>query len=176
MWPMLKSELRHVIREKKGQFTQQQLCELSLPIVDRMRPMLKEARTIVAYYSLPDEVDTHALLDELVADGKIVFLPKVLDDETMELCRYTGRESLREGAFHIMEPTGKTFTADAQADIALIPGLAFDAQGHRLGRGKGYYDRFLASFKGKTIGVCFDFQKVAEVPVDAHDVSVDRVV
>ena len=164
---MLKSELRRIIREKKGQFTQQQLCELSLPIVDRIRSML--------------EVDTHALLDELVAEGKTVFLPKVLDDETMELCRYTGRESLREGAFHIMEPITEFFckddlTKEPSPCYALIPGLAFDAQGHRLGRGKGYYDRFLTSFKGKTIGVCFDFQKVAEVPVDAHDVAVDRVV
>ena len=178
---MLKSELRRIIREKKGQFTQQQLCELSLPIVDRIRSMLKDARTVVAYYSLPDEVDTHALLDELVAEGKTVFLPKVLDDETMELCRYTGRESLREGAFHIMEPITEFFckddlTQEPSPCYALIPGLAFDAQGHRLGRGKGYYDRFLTSFKGKTIGVCFDFQKVAEVPVDAHDVAVDRVV
>ena len=58
------------MREKKRQFTQQQLCELSLPIVARLRPMLADAKTIVVYYSLPDEVDTHALIDELLADGK----------------------------------------------------------------------------------------------------------
>ena len=94
----------------------------------------------------------------------------------MELRRYTGPHDLCEGAYHIMEPIGTPFTDLAQIDLALIPGLAFDAQGHRLGRGKGYYDRFLAAFTGTTIGVCFDFQKVAEVPVDAHDIAVNRVV
>ena len=173
---MRKDELRQYISQQKRQFTPQQLAQLSLPVIARLRPLLAEAQTILAYYSLPDEVDTHALLDELVTEGKTVLLPKVLDEETMELRRYTGRGSLQEGAYHIMEPTGASFTDEARIDIALIPGLAFDAQGHRLGRGKGYYDRFLAAFKGKTIGVCFDFQKVAEVPVDAHDIAVDSVV
>lgn len=186
---MRKDELRQYISQQKRQFTPQQLAQLSLPVIARLRPLLAEAQTILAYYALPDEVDTHALLDELVAEGKTVLLPKVLDEETMELRRYTGRDSLQEGAYHIMEPItgGRFFCYDdltkepspcymSRIDIALIPGLAFDAQGHRLGRGKGYYDRFLTAFKGQTIGVCFDFQKVAEVPVDAHDVSVDTVV
>ena len=151
---MLKAELRRSISQQKRQFTPQQLAQLSLSVLERLRPLLGNAKVILAYDSLPDEVDTHALLDELVAAGA----------------------SLCEGAYHIMEPIGETFTAADQIDIALIPGLAFDAQGHRLGRGKGYYDRFLSAFRGKTIGVCFDFQKVAEVPVDAHDVAVDRVV
>ena len=173
---MLKAELRRSISQQKRQFTPQQLAQLSLSVLERLRPLLDDAKVILAYHSLSDEVDTHALLDELVAAGKTVLLPKVLDDATMELRRYTGRASLCEGAYHIMEPIGEAFTAAGQIDIALIPGLAFDAQGHRLGRGKGYYDRFLSAFRGKTIGVCFDFQKVAEVPVDAHDVAVDRVV
>ena len=173
---MLKDELRKLILQQKRQFTPQQLAQLSLSVLQRLRPLLREARIILAYYALPDEVDTRHLLDELVAEGKTVLLPKVLDNTSMELRRYTGPHDLREGAYHIMEPIGETFTAADQIDIALIPGLAFDAQGHRLGRGKGYYDRFLSAFRGKTIGVCFDFQKVAEVPVDAHDVAVDRVV
>ena len=61
-------------------------------------------------------------------------------------------------------------------DTALVPGMAYDAQGHRLGRGKGYYDRLLAGLDCRKIGVCFDFQKVSEVPVDVHDIPVDIVV
>lgn len=173
---MRKDELRRQITQQKRQFTPRQLALLSLPVIARLRPLLSEAQVILAYYALPDEVDTHALLDELVAAGKTVLLPKVLDATTMELRCYQGPQDLREGAYHIMEPTGAPFTDESRIDIALIPGLAFDAQGHRLGRGKGYYDRFLSAFKGTTIGVCFDFQKVVEVPVDAHDVSVDQVV
>ena len=173
---MLKDELRKYISQQKRQFTPQQLAQLSLPVLDRLRPLLCEAKVILAYYSLPDEVDTHTLIQELVAEGKMVLLPKVLDDTTMELRQYAGPQDLSEGAYHIMEPMGAPFKDFSQIDVALIPGLAFDTNGHRLGRGKGYYDRFLTAFTGKTIGVCFDFQKVAEVPVDAHDVAVDRVV
>ena len=141
--------------------------------------MLAEAQTIMAYYSLPDEVNTHALIDELVAEGKTVLLPKVTGDDTMELRRYTGRADLQEGAYHILEPVCEPFTDLAAIDLILIPGLAFDAAGHRLGRVRGYYDRFLHS-KNRPycvkIGVCFDFQKVDEVPVDAHDIAMDKVV
>ena len=173
---MLKSELRQQIRDTKRLFTQQQLSEWSLPIVMRLKERLRDARVVMAYYSLPDEVCTHQLIDDLVAEGKTVLLPKVLDDERMELRRYTGPQDLREGAFHIMEPVGAPFTEFLQIDVALIPGMAFDAQGHRLGRGKGYYDRLLTSVGCKTLGVCFDFQKVREVPIGEHDVPVDEVI
>lgn len=175
---MRKEELRQQIKQLKRQFTPAQLEELSLPVLARLRPLLAEAKTIMAYYSLPDEMNTHQLIDELVAEGKTVLLPKVLDDETMELRRYTGRHDLREGAFHIMEPIGIT-EGRCAIDVALIPGVAFDAFGHRLGRGRGYYDRFLSSLRTvptEFIGICFDFQKVPEVPVDANDIPVDMVI
>lgn len=174
---MHKTELRQLIRQQKRQFTPAQLEQLSLPVLTRLRPLLAEVSVVMVYYSLPDEVCTHQLIDELVAAGKTVLLPKVLDNETMQISRYQSKTDLREGDFHIMEPVGDPFTDYSQIDIALIPGMAFDAEGHRLGRGKGYYDRFLRSLpKVKKIGVCFDFQKVESVPSEAHDVVVDIVV
>ena len=202
---MRKEELRQQIRQQKRQFTPEQLRELSLPVLARLRPLLAEASVIMAYYSLPDEVCTHQLIDELVAEGKTVLLPKVIDGETMELRRYTGRDDLEEGAYHILEPVGELFKDYASIDVVLVPGLAFDAAGHRLGRGRGYYDRFLEGTDGtdpnadvfdsaegsvprtqvrpvsktprtKTLGLCFDFQKVDVVPTDAHDRAVDIVV
>lgn len=168
-----------MIRQRKRQFTQQQLGELSLPIVARIIPLLREARTIVAYYSLDDEVDTHGLIDDLLADGKTVYLPRVVSDSEMVLCRYTGADSLQVGAYGIMEPVGAVMPPDAAIDVVLVPGMAFDAAGHRLGRGKGYYDRFLSALptpRPLLLGVCFDFQKVDNVPTEAYDVSVDKVV
>ena len=94
---MLKSELRQQMRELKRQFTQQQLDELSLSVILRLKPLLAEAHTVLAFYSLPDEVNTHQLVDDLVAEGKTLLLPKVLDDATMELRRYTGQSDLEEG-------------------------------------------------------------------------------
>ena len=176
---MRKDDLRRRIRQIKRQFTPQQLEELSLPVISRLRPFLAEAKTIMAYYSLPDEVNTHSLIDDLVSEGKTVLLPKVMGVDTMELRRYTGRDDLQEGVYHILEPVGKPFTDYAAINLILVPGLAFDAAGHRLGRGRGYYDRFLHSRVGfycVKIGICFDFQKVDEVPIDAFDMPVDMVV
>ena len=204
---MRKEELRQQMRQIKRQFTPQQLEELSLPIVARLRERLighGVGDVVMAYYPLPDEVDIRPLLDDLVAAGKTVLLPKVTGDTTMELCRYTGQQHLREGAFHIMEPVEENH-GDCPCDssvakimgtvpVMLVPGLAFDAAGHRLGRGRGYYDRFLsgithgdrnAVYSGKytaflspcvIFGVCFDFQKVPEVPTDEYDVPVDEVI
>jgi len=176
-----KEELRRSVRRLKQQYTPAQLEELSLPVIARLRPRLVEAQTILAYYSLPDEVCTRQLIDELIAEGKTVLLPKVLDAGRMELRRYTGPHDLTEGAYGIMEPVGEPFTDYALIDIALIPGMAFDAAGHRLGRGRGYYDRFLNSqwsmVNGQwLIGLCFDFQKVPVLPSDDHDIPVDIVI
>ena len=189
---MRKDELRKQMRQQKRQFTPQQLEELSLPIIARLKERLKDARTILAYYSLPDEVNTHSLVDELLAEGNTVLLPKVVDADTMVICRYTGPHDLQEGVLHLMEPIGEPFTAYENIDVVIVPGMAFDAQGRRLGRGRGYYDRFLSSLgtvlsessdgdslrtvPSELIGVCFDFQKVPEVPTDACDIPVDEVI
>ena len=181
MRSVTKEELRRSVRRLKQQYTPAQLEQLSQAVIARLRPRLVEAQTILAYYSLPDEVCTRQLIDELIADGKTVLLPKVLDAGRMELRRYTGPHDLTEGAYGIMEPVGEPFTDYALIDIALIPGMAFDASGHRLGRGRGYYDRFLNSqwsmVNGQwLIGLCFDFQKVDTVPSDDHDIPVDIVI
>lgn len=172
-----KEDLRRQIRELKRQFTAEQLAALSIPVLERLRPYLEKASVVLAYYSLPDEVDTHQLLERLVAEGKTVLLPKVMDGESMVLCRYASKQDLQEGPFRIMEPVGEPFTDYGRIDMALIPGIAFDAQGRRLGRGRGYYDRLLAGHPSLcTIGLCFDFQKVGQVPISAHDRPVDIVI
>ena len=203
MQSVAKKALRREIRRLKQQYTPSQLEELSEPIIARLRPLLSDARVVMAYYSLPDEVNTHQLLDDLVAEGKTVLLPKVLDATTMELRHYTGPHDLAPGPFGILEPTGPHYSPSSlltppsskTIDVALIPGVAFDALGHRLGRGRGYYDRFLRtmgtvpsvssaandrgtvpSVRPLLIGLCFDFQKVPSVPVDPTDIPVDQVI
>ena len=174
---MRKDELRQQVRQTKRRFSQQQLAELSLLVVERLRPLLSAANTVLLYYPLPDEVDIRMVIDELAGQGRTVLLPRVTGDTTMELRRYSSEDDLCEGAFGIMEPVGEVFTDYAAIDVAVVPGMAFDADGHRLGRGRGYYDRFLAAVPYiYKIGVCFDFQKVGHVPVEETDVSVDRVV
>ena len=179
---LTKPLLRQQMRDAKRQHVDQ-LQAMSQTIAEQLYRRLVDSRVVMAYWPLPDEVDLRPLLDKLVARGCLVLLPKVLDDEQMELRRYQSVADLVEGAFHIMEPIGEPFVDDEQIDVALIPGMAFDAAGHRLGRGRGYYDRFLSThFSHLTshhspllVGVCFPFQRVATVPTEDHDVCMDEV-
>ena len=183
--PLLRQQMRAAKRQYAGQ-----LSEWSTAIVQRLQARLAPCllpsasqHTVLAYWPLPDEVDIRPLLDQLVTCGATVLLPRVTGDETMELCCYTSRHDMKKGAFHILEPTGPLFTDLSCIDVALVPGVAFDTTGRRLGRGRGYYDRFLATLRppGTShcsplfIGVCFPFQCVAAVPAEAHDVIMDEV-
>lgn len=201
---MDKQELRKEIRNRKRQFSQDQLGELSLSAISKLRkhPKVMAAHTLLLYYSLPDEVNTHEWIDELVAEGKRVLLPVVVNDKDMVIREYTGKHDLAEGSFHIMEPVGKLFAEEdyQEIEVAIIPGMSFDDTGHRLGRGKGYYDRFLTKLRGTEvdksgtevdksdtedknlgtevykIGVCFGFQKLQEIPFESHDILMNEVI
>lgn len=176
---MDKNDLRKEIRNRKRQFTSQQLHELSFPVIMQLlsHPRIKAAHTVMLYYSLPDEVDTHTLVDSLLMNRKRVVLPRVTGDGTMELRLYTGPRDLTAGAYGIMEPTGDVFADYNAIDIAVIPGVAFDRRGNRLGRGKGFYDRFLQRLAHTyKIGVCFQFQIAGHIPTDRHDIRMDDVI
>lgn len=129
---------------------------------------------MLLYHSLPDEPDTHAFIRQW-AGRKRILLPVVVGDD-LELRVYAGDDSLRTGAFHIAEPAGEAFTDYAAIDLAVIPGVAFDRRGNRLGRGKGYYDRLLPRLTAYKIGVCFPFQRVESLPAEAHDVRMDEII
>ena len=178
---MDKKELRRYIREQKRHFTSQQLGEMSLSIMSSVltHPRVQEADTILMYHSLPDEVDTHSALDQLLAMGKKVLLPKVVSDTEMTIHEYTGADSLQPSEpYGILEPTTPELSIiNCQLSIAIVPGMAFDKQGHRLGRGKGYYDRFLSQIPNiYKIGVCFTFQMLESIPSESTDVVMDEVI
>lgn len=176
---MDKKELRTYIRNKKRQFSDEQLRELSLPVICRLlsHPVIAEAKTILMYYSLPDEVYTHDAIMRLAADGKTVLLPRVISGTQMELHLFQDESDLTEGCYGILEPTGGLFKDYGKIDAVVIPGMSFDAHGNRLGRGKGYYDRFLPTIPNTyKIGVCFDFQKTENIPTDEHDIKMDEVI
>lgn len=176
---MDKNELRKAMRQVKSQYSGNQLEAMSAEIVERalVHEQIAKASTILLYYSLPDEVDTHRLVDRLCEQGKRVLLPKIVGEGQLELRQYRSREDMAEAAsFHILEPIGNVFTDYDSIDTALIPGMAFDTSGHRLGRGKGYYDRLLPYLKRTyKIGVCFPFQKVEIVPTEPWDVPMDEI-
>lgn len=178
---MDKKELRSYIREQKRHFTPQQLGEMSLGIMSSLlsHSQIQKADSVLMYHSLPDEVDTHSALDKLLAMGKKVLLPKVVSDAEMTIHEYTGKESLQPSEpYGILEPTTPELSIiNCQLSIAVVPGMAFDRQGHRLGRGKGYYDRFLSQIPNiYKIGVCFPFQMLESIPSESTDVVMDEVI
>ena len=174
-----KQTLRALIRAQKKLYTAALLAAMSEDICLRVLASAwwQEASTLLLYYPLPDEVDVCPLISEAHERGARVLLPVVVGDE-LELRLYEGESSLREGAFGIKEPTGDLFPFGQydEIELAVVPGMAFDRGGHRLGRGKGYYDRLLPRLpNARRIGICFPFQLLDAVPSDVHDVPMKSV-
>ncbi len=138
-------------------------------------PAFGAAKTILLYHSLKDEVDTHDFIEKWSARKRIL-LPAILGDN-LELRTYTSAAELSAGAYGIEEPAGRPFEDYAAIDLAVIPGVAFDKRGNRLGRGKGYYDRLLPHLPGSyKIGICFPFQLIEEVPAEDFDIRMDEII
>lgn len=170
-----KKELRQEIALKKKQQPEESLREWSVTLLKALEshPMFRKAKTLLFYYSLPDEVQTHDFVERWSKEKEII-LPAVKGNE-LELRRYTGKESLRKGSYGIEEPTGALLEDYAQIELSLIPGVSFDAHGNRLGRGKGYYDRLLPLLRSYNIGICFQFQVSPEIPAEPFDRKMDEV-
>lgn len=175
---MQKAELRQWIRGLKSARSAQWLSDTSQDICARLMAdgLWRASGIVLLYHALPDEVDTSLLLDNALRLGKRVLLPRVVGDE-LELRIYSP-ETLCPGAFGIMEPEGDVFTVEqySEIELAVIPGMAFDRSGARLGRGKGYYDRLLPLLpKAYKIGLCFPFQLLDFIPSEEHDVRMNEV-
>ncbi len=128
---------------------------------------------ILMYHSLPDEVDTHAFLDKW-NERKKFFLPRV-NGVNLEILPYD-KSRLQLGAFHIEEPDGDDVCDVKDIELIIVPAIAYDKFGNRVGRGKGFYDRLLCNTSALKIGVAYDFQIVEEIDSEGHDVKVDMIV
>ena len=135
----------------------------------------RQAQIILGYYPIGAEPDIKPALEQALRLGKEVYLPC----GDMIFRRLTSLENLIPGMFNIPEP-GKTncqlSTVHCQLQLCLVPGLAFDRDGYRLGYGKGYYDRFLAGFTGHTIGICHASMTQTALPRQAHDLAVEDII
>jgi 5-formyltetrahydrofolate cyclo-ligase len=171
-----KKELRQEMARQKAGLTPDERLHLSAPLLAALEshPAFGAASTVLLYHSLPDEVDTHAFVRKWWR-AKRLLLPVVVGAD-LELREYKGEESMALGRFGIEEPVGKAFTDYGGIDLAVVPGVAFDRRGNRLGRGRGYYDRLLPSLPSTyKIGICFPFQLVEEVPAEPFDIRMDEV-
>lgn len=174
---MDKKQLRKQIRERKKEFSLSEKIKLSEPIFEKIEKeeLFKKAKVVLLYYSMDDEVYTHDFVEKHYKT-KTILLPCV-DGDDLILRQYLGIESMKAGEqFGILEPVGKEFNDLEKIDLMIIPGVAFDKEKNRLGRGRGFYDRLLKTVNATKIGVCFDFQVVEQVPTEDFDVKMDVVI
>jgi 5-formyltetrahydrofolate cyclo-ligase len=177
---MPKTNLRRIMLEKRKSLSPEDYRAMSLRIqqalLDTEEYIL--AMNLVLYAPIHNEVDSFLVMHDALTSGKNVFLP-VVADKSLIFREVTDPLAMRKGSFGIMEPheNNRVFYPE-QADIVVIPGVAFDLQGHRVGYGKGFYDKALHSLEGqgKLIAVCYDFQLVEKIAGEPHDVKVDMII
>lgn len=176
---MTKQETRHLMRMLKKQHTREELSALSQKATESLLKRIHQeenCQTVLLYHSLPDEVDTHLLIQTLAAEGKKVLLPTIVGTE-LELHKYIDEQTFRTSeSFGIQESQGPLFTNYSQIDLAIIPGMAFTKKGERLGRGKGFYDRLLPKLHCPLIGLSFPFQIIDSIPCEPHDIRMNEVI
>lgn len=137
-------------------------------------PAFRQSEMVMAYWSMKDEVYTHDFVKRW-AEHKSVVLP-VVKGNVLELRVFEGMHSMIEGErYGILEPSGALVESPALPDFIIVPGVAFDRQNNRLGRGKAYYDKLLKEVQAFKAGVCFGFQLFDHIPADRHDVAMDGV-
>ncbi len=174
---MNKSDLRRQIRERKRAMTEEDINRRSEALAQQFLQLTlyQNAKTIYGYLPYNQEVRTIPLLERALRDGKKVAVPKVYGD-TMKFIYLTDLGAVSKGYAGIPEPIADGPVADDPTALVLMPGLAFDPQGHRMGYGGGFYDKFLAEEPDHpTVALCYDFQMLPHLDTESHDIPVDRV-
>lgn len=175
---MDKAALRREIREKKRAMTPAQVEAASKRLADKflISDLYREAKTVYGYLPYNQEVRTVPILEQALRDGKRVAVPKVFGEE-MRFIYMTDLSQVELGYAGIPEPISDAPVADDPNALVLMPGLAFDSAGHRIGYGGGFYDKFLSMEPNHpTVALCYDFQMRPCLETDPHDVPVDCVI
>ena len=171
-----KKLLRKQIRMKKQSLNPEEKRERSAKIIARIEQseVFQSARIVMVYWSLDDEVQTHDFISKWHTK-KIILLP-VLQEEKIVIKQFKGIQFLERGKhFGIQEPLGGEYQNAKSIDLVIVPGVAFDKSGNRLGRGKAFYDHFLKDISAFKIGICYNIQLISAVPVDENDICMDEV-
>lgn len=171
-----KDKLRKEIAERKRQYTPDNLLCMSEEVfsVLEITGIFNDAKKICIYNSMKDEVDTHPFIEKW-KDRKEFYLP-VIENDAIVLRKLTDQSQFVKSAIGVYEPVGENFTDYNKLDLVIVPGVAFDRKGNRMGRGKAYYDRFLPQIKATKAGVCFDFQLFDQIPAESWDIKMDMII
>ncbi len=174
---MDKQELRSLIRRQKRAMTEEQIVDASYRLGEQFlaSEYYRQAKTIYGYLPYNQEVRTVPMLEQALRDGKRVAVPKVFGDE-MKFIYLNDLSMVGNGYAGIPEPSADGPVANDPTALVLMPGLAFDRQGHRIGYGGGFYDKFLAQEPNHpTVALCYAFQLLDHLDTEEYDVPVDCV-
>lgn len=172
-----KQELRRTIRERKRAMTEAEIIARSEKLGHLLAESeaYKNAKTIYGYLPYNQEVRTVPMLVRALAEGKRVAVPKCYGDE-MKFIYMDDLSKVEKGYANIPEPIADGPVADDETALVLMPGLAFDPEGHRCGYGGGFYDKFLSAEPNHpTLALCYEFQMLPHLETEAHDIPVDTV-
>ena len=172
-----KKQLRTQVRKELATLSPEELTKRDQAMFDAFLalPQVQQAKTIFAFWGIPGkEPDTAKLIGKLVAQGKVIGLPRMLPEHQMEVRQYCPDRPLVQVSFGISEPGEDCPLMDKEEiDLILVPAVCYDRQGYRLGFGGGYYDRWLEHFTGFRAGLCREAVLQDKVPTEAHDSRVD---
>lgn len=177
-----KKSLRQAVLEKRNALNSNLKKEWDQKIFNKLinSKLYQEANTIFTYVSFGSEIDTHQFINHALKEGKVIGVPKIVSKkEGIVVYRINGFQDLKEGYYHILEPVeGCKQVLGDDIDLILMPGLAFDIRGGRIGYGGGYYDRFLAKLNKKVpkIALAYDFQVLDQVPTEERDIKTDGLI
>lgn len=176
-----KKTLRKEMTSARSAMTPEEREKLSHEVVQKIlsHPVYRNAKTVMAYASMPEEIQLHELFDDAFAKEKILAIPFIAGRGTIRPVLLPNKDALEVGDFGILtvKQSLRTFVDTKELDCVIVPGAAFDVHGHRLGLGGGYYDRFLKlAPHAKTIAPAFDFQLVEDLPVTPNDSDVDIII
>lgn len=174
----MKRDLRRDILKKRLLIDSHDIQVLSSHIISKLLELerIKNAKCIMAYSAYKNEPDIFALVNALLDMGKKVALPYVAEDNNLLAVDYCFDSVMKSNVFGIAEPVISNESEQAEPDVVLVPGIAFDQAGNRIGYGLGYFDRFLKDSNAYKIGVCFDMQIVPHIEAKPHDVRMDMIV
>ena len=174
---MRKQEIRCFVRQRKRAMTEAEITEKSAALAARFlaTDAYRNAKTVYGYLPFNHEVRTLPILQQAQLDGKRIALPKCYGNQ-MRFILVEDLSAVAPSAFGAPEPIADSPVADDRDALVLMPGIAFDMAGHRIGYGGGYYDRFLASEPSHpTIALCYDFQIFDHLETDTYDIPVNQV-
>ncbi len=173
-----KTETRKILKSTRASIPETTRMDAANSITEQILRLneIRDARTIFIYISYASEVHTHALIKALLAAGKTLAVPKIINSDYMQAETFSSWEDLVPGELGILTPTDST-PCNGPFDVAITPGLGFTLSGQRMGFGRGYYDKWFAQNKVRhKIALAFEVQLINEMPVEDTDVPMEKIV